>query len=570
MNNSINWKIGGEAGYGIMISGLMFSKCLSRNGFHIFNYAEYPSLIRGGHNTYYVRAAPEFIHCQLNRVDILVALNEETIQKDTHNLSEDSGIIFDSDTVKISKELKGRLYPVPLLKLAKEAKGDHVMRNTVGLGASIALMDYDINELLEIIKESFKGKGNEIIEINQKAAQLGYDYIKQNTKNDFAFKLKKIENKKRMVLTGNDALCMGAIKAGCKFLSAYPMTPINSILSFMAAHEKDYNLVVKQPEDEISGINMAIGASFAGVRAMTATSGGGLSLMVESFGLAAMSETPLVVIDGQRPGPATGLPTWTDQADLRFVLHAAQGEFPRIVIAPGDLEECYSIIMHAFNLAEKYQMLVIILTDKYLAESFRSAEDFNGEPNIERGILKDEELQNMADYKRFAITETGISPRAIPGQKNGMFMVTSDEHNEEGYFDEESDNRIIMMDKRFKKLEQAAKEIPEPKLYGNPNADLTIIGWGSVKMPVLESLKEFPNVNFLHTVYVNPFPKKKIEEVLNSSKKTLIIENNKTGQFLSLIKEHIGKETDYKLLKYDGRPFYPEEIADKIKEVLNG
>ncbi len=570
MDNSINWKIGGEAGYGIMISGLIFSKCLSRNGFHVFNYAEYPSLIRGGHNTYYVRAAHEKVYSQINRVDVLVALNDETIEKDTYNLTGDSGIIFDSDTVKAPKEAKYKMYPVPLLRLAKEANGDHVMRNTVALGATMALIDYDVNALLEIIGESFREKGEEIIKENQKAAQLGYDYVREKFENVFAHKIKKVAGKKRMVITGNDALCIGAIKAGCKFLSAYPMTPINSILALMAANEKAYNLVVKQPEDEIAGANMAIGASFAGARAMTATSGGGLSLMVEAFGLAGMTETPLVIINGQRPGPATGLPTWTEQGDLRFVMHAAQGEFPRIIIAPGDVEECYETIMHAFNLAEKYQMLVIILTDKYLAESYRTAEDFASEPKIERGILKQEELLKIGDYKRYSLTETGISPRSIPGQKNGMFIATSDEHNEEGYFDEEADMRKMMMDKRFRKLEQAKKEIPEPKLYGKKDAELTIIGWGSVKMPVLEALKEFPNVNFLHAVYVHPFPDKKIREILNGGKKTLMIESNKTGQFLGLIKENIGKETDYKLLKYDGRPFYPEEIKAKIREVLHG
>ncbi len=568
MKNAISWKIGGEAGYGIIVSGLMFSKTLSRNGFHVFNYAEYPSLIRGGHNTYVVRAAEEKIYSLIDRVDVLVALNDETIEKDTHNLSKESGIIFDADTVRISKSVKGRLYPVPLLKLAREAKGDHVMRNTVALGASVALLDYDIQSLLEVISEQFRGKGDEIVAANIKAAQLGYDYIRQNTENDFAYKLKKVSGKRRMAISGNDAFCLGAIRAGCKFLSAYPMTPINSILTYFAANEHKYNLVVKQPEDEIAGINMAIGASFAGARAMTCTSGGGLSLMVESFGLAAMSETPLVVINGQRPGPATGLPTWTDQSDLRFVLHAAQGEFPRIVIAPGDVEECYKTIMEAFNLAEKYQLLVIVLTDKYLAESIWSVDELPEEPEMERGILKDQEIQE--GYKRFAVTESGVSPRAIPGQKNGMFMATSDEHNEEGYFEEDAENRIRMMDKRFRKLAPAAKEVPEPKLYGPAKSDLTLIGWGSTKMPILEALKDFPKVNFLHVTYISPFPAEKIREVLKSSKKTLMVENNKTAQFLSLIKEHTGMGTTDKLLKYDGRPFYPEEISRKIREMLNG
>ncbi|MBI1919125.1 hypothetical protein HYS29_00875 [Candidatus Microgenomates bacterium] len=380
---------------------------------------------------------------------------------------------------------------------------------------------------------------------------------------------------------------MGAIKAGLKFAAIYPMTPINAIMNYLSSKAHEYNLVVKEPEDEIAGINMAIGASFAGVRSIAATSGGGFSLMTEGLGLAAQTETPLVIIEGMRPGPATGMPTWTEQADLRFVLHAHQGDFPRVVVAPGDLVDAFNLTMKAFNLAEKYQLLVIILVDKYLVEGHATIEILNLKSQIlnfkiERGkMVGDAEAAALTDYKRYQLTDDGVSPRTIPGQKGtipgqkgGIHLAGSDEHDERGLYNEEIEFRKNMMDKRFKKLETALAngEFEAPAISSPAGAPLTIIAFGSTKMPIREAMKwlvrDGINVNYLQVVYLSPFPAEAVSAAIKKAKKTLVVENNKTGQLEGLIREKTGLSVDGSLRKYDGRPFYPEEIVDKVKEVL--
>ena len=578
-NNGLSWKIGGEAGYGIMTTGFIFAKVCSRAGLHVFDHTEYPSLIRGGHNTYQVRAEVEEVYSHVKHVDLLVALNKETIDKHKEELAPGGGIIYDRDKIPLSKEDLGRddvkLYPVPLLKLAEESGGREIMVNSVALGASVALIDFDFEMLSNVIEDIYRGKARETIEFNIRAARLGYDYVKnKGMEKDFGRKLPKVGGKKRMLLTGNDALCIGAIKAGCKFYAAYPMTPSSSILHTMASQERNFSLVVKHPEDEIAAINMVIGTGFAGVRAMTATSGGGFSLMSEALGLAAMTETPIVVAVCQRPGPSTGLPTRTEQGDLKFVLHASQGEFPRFVIAPGDVEECFYKTIEAFNLAERYQCPVILILDKYLSESHKTTEQFdvNG-IKIDRGLLlNDEELEKIREFKRYEFTETGISPRTIPSQKRGIFTANGNEHDETGDLSEDKTIRTKMMDKRFKKFEQAEKEIPEPKLFGPKDADMTIIAWGSTKGPVKEAMKllnrDGIKANFLQIIYINPFPTSTVSKIIETSKRTVIVENNKTAQLASLIREKTGKEIKHRILKYDGRQFFPTEIYQRIKEVL--
>jgi len=305
--NKLNWLIGGEAGYGIMSIGVAFSKICSRGGLHIFDYVEYPSLIRGGHNAYYVSVEDKEVFSQKRDVNLLIALNRETIDLHKNELSPDAGIIYDSETVKIGKfSPKISLYPVPLIKFAQEIGKDKLMMNTVALGACVAVVDYDFDLLASVIKEQFTGKGDEIVNVNINSARAGYDYVKKNFKNKFHYQLKKTGKGKSMIVSGNDAFCLGAIKAGCKFLAAYPMTPINSILHYMKAKEKECNFVVVQPEDEIAAINIAIGASYAGVRSMTCSSGGGFSLMVEALGMAGITETPLVIVESGRGGPAQG------------------------------------------------------------------------------------------------------------------------------------------------------------------------------------------------------------------------------------------------------------------------
>ncbi|MBI2076620.1 MAG: 2-oxoacid:acceptor oxidoreductase subunit alpha [Candidatus Aenigmarchaeota archaeon] len=575
--NKFSWKIGGEAGDGILNAGLMlFAKSCLRGGLYVFATAEYPSLIRGGHNNLDLRIEDKDIFSHVKQVDMLVALNKETVDKHSHKLVSGSGIIYDGDELKLDKnqfDVDVKLYPIPLMKFANEC-GGKIMRNTVALGGTIALLDFDLELMSSVIRDHFGAKkGTLVAEQNIKAAKLGYDYIKNNFPDDFAFKMERLENKGRMFMSGNEAISTGAVKAGCKFFAAYPMTPASSILSTLAAQEKNYNIVVKHTEDEIAAINMAIGASFAGARAMTATSGGGFALMTEGLGLAAQTETPLVVVEAQRPGPATGMATHSGQGDLRFVLHASTDEFPRIVMAPGDVEECFHLTIDAFNLADKYQMPVIILTDKYLGESYKTVDGLASKTSIDRGDIATEEELSTGGYKRYKITESGVSPRSIPGQRNGMFVASSYEHDEEGYEREEEEVRIVMHDKRYRKFQHAAKEVSSRsvKIHGNGTADFSIISWGSPKGPILEAMKmlekEGINVNYIQVVYLSPFPEARIKELMKKFR-TIVVENNKTSQLSGLIKEHTGLDTDYKILKYDGRPFSPEDIYSGVKNII--
>lgn len=577
-NTKLVWKIGGEAGQGIAASGLIFSRTCARAGYYIFDYGEYPSLIRGGHNTYQVRVAAEEIHSMTKTVHILVALNKETVDLHKNELAENAALIYDSDTVKVTPdEFKKTTFlcPVPLGKLTKDAGGSDLMRNSVAIGATLAIIDLDFATLEKVLRDIFADKGEEVINLNINVAKAGFDFGKTNFPPDFPFKLLKANPTNNLVIAGNESIVLGAIQSGCKFYSGYPMTPSSTILQYMAQVGPKYNVVVKHAEDEISVINMAIGASVAGVRSMCATSGGGFSLMVEGYGLAGITETPLVVVDAQRPGPATGMPTWTGQGDLQFVLNAAQDEWARIVIAPGDTDDCFYLTAEAFNLAEKYQTTVMILTDKFLGESHKSTKKFDtSKVKIERGkILSVDDLSKIEKYNRYQLTEDGISTRSIPGQKGGVFLANSYEHDEYGFATENSNMRTQQMDKRMKKLEIAAKDIPQPAIIGQEKAQVTIIGWGSTKGPIIDAIKILENdgilVNFLQIKYLNPFPTASVIKIMDAAKTTMVIENNSTSQLGRLISEQTGKFPEFTLLKYDGRPFFPEEIVAKVKEVTD-
>jgi 2-oxoglutarate ferredoxin oxidoreductase subunit alpha len=570
MKEYVNWKIGGEAGYGILSVGVLFGKFCTRNGLYVFYSSEFPSLVRGGHNTVQLMVRKEPVLSQHFEINLLVALNQETITRHLHELSSDAAIIFDSKTVdmkKIKVKKSISLIDVPLNEIALR-HGKQIMRNTVALGASIALLGLEFNELEALIKEAFSGKKDALIPINIAAAKEGFNFIK-NRSIKFNYKLKKQKQKNNIFINGNDAFCLGAVKSGLKFVAEYPMTPSSSILSFMAAHELQYDIVVKQTEDEIAAMNMIIGAGFAGVRALTATSGGGFSLMVEGLGLAGMSETPIVVVESQRPGPSTGLPTMTEQGDLLFVLNASQGEFPRMIVAPGDVTECFEAGLNSFNFAEKYQLPVIVLLDKYLSEGNTTTEMFSYKNfKLERGKLLVKPTKN---YLRYAFTSDGISPRVLPGSLGTVYKANGDEHNEKGVSEESEENRKKMMDKRMKKLELLKKEIPEPKLYGNKNAKITLIAWGSTKGIVLEALKQLQKqkikANFLHYVFIYPFKEKRLLQLLKKSKKVLLIENNKTSQLGKIIAQETGIQIKDKLLKYTGRQFFPHEIVEKVKRL---
>ena len=576
--NDFNWKIAGEAGDGILNAGMMLGRAFQAAGLWSFASAEYPSLIRGGHNHLDIRVANRPLAAQTREVHLLVAMNEESVERHTGKLVPGGVIIFDSETTKLKpeaiqkvKDQGVQLLDMPLYRMAMAA-GGKIMRNVVAMGATIALISFDLGVFNTILERNFGAKkGNAIVESNIKAAKDGYEYAQKTFDcPSFQWKIQATGAGGKLFLSGNEAIALGAIKAGCRFFSGYPMTPASSVMHVMAAGEKDYGLVVKHTEDEISGINMAIGASFAGVRAMTATSGGGYCLMTEGFGLAAQTETPIVVVEAMRPGPATGMATHSGQGDLRFVLHASTDDAPRIVVAPGDMAECYYETIRAFNLAEKYQLPVIVLTDKYLAESYVTTALFDQPTVIDRSqtIISGTVPEG---YLRYKLTDSGISPRTVPGVKGGEHVASSYEHDELGHEREEETNKIAMATKRFKKLALAAKELPAPALYGPKDADMTVLGWGSTKGPVLEAIRLLGNkgirANFLQALYLNPFPAEKIKEVINTAKKVVTIEGNQSGQFASLIRENCLVDPPYKILKFDGRPFQPEDIAEALETV---
>lgn len=574
--------IGGEAGFGIMASGLMLIRTFSRGGLKAITINDYPSLIRGGHNVILLRVANHEIFATDNQADILIALNRETIDLHKTEVVEGAAIVFDNESIQVTETdftKKVNLYPVPLMKLAKEAGGDVLMRNTVALGATLALTDYGVEILESVIRDQFGRKGEEVVKKNMLLAQSGYDYVNKNYPQGYQKKLTRSDNvPKQLVLTGNEAIGLGAIAAGMKFFAAYPMTPINGLLYYLAGVAEKTGFVYKQPEDEIAGINMAIGASFAGVRSMVATSGGGFSLMTEGLSLAGMIEQPVVIIYGQRPGPATGLPTWTTQGDLHFVLNASQGEFPRLVLAPGDCEEAYHLTSIAFNLAEKYQTPVFVLVDKYLCESYFSVPFVaisESQVKIERGkLMSPEEQSKELEIKRYLLTEDGISPRPIPrvGSGNGVFHSNSDEHDEYGYSTEEAHLTKSMIEKRNQKYLVAQKEVPEPVLYGAQDAQHTLVGWGSTKGPVLEAIRQLTDqgagnlVNYLHMNWVNPFPSQIVKNILSQAKHVIDIEGNYNSQMADWILVKTGISIKDRINKYDGRPFFPAEIIRKLRK----
>jgi len=580
ITNKLSLLVGGEAGAGITRSGFLFAKTCLRGGLYVFGANDYQSLIRGGHNFYTVRADSEQVYSQADTVDLLIALNKETILLHKDELVSGAGVIYDGDQITITDEELGidniKLYQVPLRKIVKELEGPSIMENTVALGAAIALLDCDPELLNSVLRDTFKPK---TAELNIEAAKRGYNYTREHYGNTFGYRLQKTVSagKHKIFLTGNEAIGLGALNAGCKLYAAYPMTPATSILHFLAPLDREYKMVVIQVENEIAAVNMVAGASYAGVRTMTATSGGGFCLMSEGLGMIGMTETSPVIVLVQRPGPSTGLPTYTAQGDLRFVIHASQGEFTRVVIAPGDVEECFYTTLEAFNLAEKFQIPALIISDKYLAESNGTCEPFD--PNrigIDRGhLITETEYSGEEEYKRHKFTENGISPRAMPGTKGAIVRTNADEHNELGYTTEDPQLSTKMADKRFKKLDALTKELENyetTKLYGPEEADATIIGWGSTKGPIREAMKllskEGFKVNYLQIVYLHPFPADKVQKILQSAKKTIVVENNMTSQLSSLIREHLLTKVDHKILKYDGRPFNPEALSRSIKEAL--
>jgi len=470
-------------------------------------------------------------------------------------------LIFDGTTTGFTSD-NPNILSVPLEKLATEAGKSKIMVNSVATGAALALLGYDLQPLLDRLEEEFGGKGKEIVENNKNSASAGYRYVQENFKGIYPYHIPSAPlTKKKMLLNGSQAMALGAICSGLKFYSGYPMSPSTPIMEFVASVSKEYGIIVEPAEDEIAAINMVIGASFAGVRAMTATSGGGFCLMVEGLGLAGMTETPAVVVIAQRPGPSTGLPTRTEQADLRFVIHASHGEFPRAVFAPGYPEQAFYLMGKAFNMAERYQTPVIVLGDQHFNDSYFTVDQLDlDQITIDRGdILFDGRIPAVKDYKRYAWSESGISPRILPGQSRAVLYADSDEHTEAGHITESSGVRKQMVRKRMSKLDGMRHEMGPPEIYPTNNADIVLIGWGSTYGAIKEAVdlmnREGLRAKMLHFSEIYPFPSKDLAWEIKGKAKFFAIENSYAGQFADLFSFETGIPISQKILKYDGRPF---------------
>jgi len=560
-----NFMVGGEAGQGVQSVGFLLAKVFARGGYHVFADQDYESRIRGGHNFFRVRVSDSRVGAIVEAVDVLIALNRDSIELHQTELASDGIAIFDGERIKDTGS-DGGLFSVPLEKLAEEKAGGKLMTNTVALGAALELVDYDLEILNTVLVEHF-GEGK-VADGNIAAAAAGYEYAKTGRKGSVR-QLKPVSSTKRMLLTGNEAISLGAIAAGCKFMAAYPMTPASSIMEYMAAKSKDFDLVMVHAEDEIAAVNMAIGAGYAGVRAMTATSGSGFCLMVEGLGLAGITETPVVVIDAQRPGPAVGLPTRTEQGDLQFILHAHHGDFPRAVLAPASVEDAFWITVKAFNWAEKYQLPVIILTDHHLASSYATVDPFDlSKVIIDRGLLFSEKEEEPSEYMRHRVTQSGISPRAFPGLSRALVVTDCDEHDEEGHLTEDAGERTSQVQKRLRKMFSLRQEAVQPQLYGPKKAETTLIGWGSTYGAIHEAVgilqKEGASVNMLHLNELWPFPAESVADVISKAAYSYVIENNATGQLARLIKAETGRDVSGRILKFDGRPFTPSYLAEAV------
>ena len=569
-------KIGGPAGAGIKSTGMLIGKTFSRIGLNVFEYSEYPSLIRGGHNMEHIIAGVDPIHSQVAPVHILLCLHEETFLLHEKEVVDGGIVITDGKTVRgeVPQSTRVSIFDVPLLDLARQTGGD-IMANTVGFGAVLACLQLPLDVTITCIEEEFRSKKKEISEANINALRFGHDFIRKTYPNisPFSLRLPNFPPSPSLFLTGNDAIGIGAVAAGVGLYAGYPMTPTSSLLHFMVKHQDEFGYVVKQPEDEIAAANIAVGAMHMGVRAMCATSGGGFALMNETLALTGMIEEPFVVVLGQRPGPATGLPTWTEQGELLYAIRAGHGEFLKFVLAPGDVTECSELTAEAFNLAEQYQTPVILMTDKYLGESSMTTPEFPVDRiKIDRGsIAMADMVTDLNDYQRYKDTDTGISPRTLPGLAGGEFIANSDEHETHGLVDETSEMRTMQVERRLKKMKTAQASLPGPGLVGDPNAKTTVITWGSSKLPAIHAMMNHPelSMNVLHFSYIWPMNHDAVGPALSSlaSKKSIIVEGNATGQFETLLREQFGFAPTSHLRRFDGRPIYPEDLVAAVKQL---
>lgn len=595
MKNKLSWMIGGPQGSGVDSSANTFARTCAMGGLWIYGKREYHSNIKGEHSYFQIRVDERPVHSHLDDVHMLATFEAETVRLHKHEVIPGGALLYDPAVTK--PEEVGRedilLVPVPygdiIRDVAREfGKEDElgklqIMKNVISVAASLGMLRYDFAYLEQALLSIFTGRRAKLAPMNIYAGRKSYDYALEHYAHKFPYRLEPVRgdgNGSRIILTGTTATALGKLVAGCRFQTYYPITPASDESEYLEGHP-EYGIVVVQTEDEIAALTMAIGAGLAGARAATSTSGPGFSLMAESMGWSGMNEVPVVIFNYQRGGPSTGLPTRHEQGDLKFALSAGHGEFPRIVLAAGDLEDCFYASIDAFNWAERYQLPVVVLLDKALANSTQVIPSYEIDGvRIDRGqVLTEQELLEMAakngPYRRFAFTESGISPRSLLGHQAGIFWNTGDEHDEFGHITEDGENRIRMLDKRMRKLETAAQEIPldkKVKVYGPERADLTIVSWGSTRGAILDAMdkleKEGYSVNFLQIRLIKPFPSEFVAEFLARARRKAAIEMNYSGQLAAVIREETGIAMDHYVLKWNGRPISENEVVASVEKIM--
>ena len=569
--------IGGAAGQGIATPGNILARLFTRRGLRLNAYNAYQSIVRGGHIFLTMRVSDNRIHTHGDHLDMLLCLNQDTMDRHLELMGQDGRVIYNSDKIEPGERPEGvQLCPIPITELSNKSR-NKVIQNTIALGVISYLLGLDFEVLEKALSLQFARKGDAVIDENARAARAGFEYA---TANFEAYPKSIAEGPKPLALwTGNDALAMGGAAAGVKFYTAYPMSPSTGVLHWMANNARDLGIMVRQAEDEIAVANMAIGAAHVGARAMCATSGGGFALMTEAIGAAAMMEIPVVFINVMRAGPSTGVPTKTEQGDLWQALGASQGDFERLILAPTDALDAFRAVPEIFNLCDRYQCPGIVITDLLISEGTFSADpdDIDLQPEIDRG----EVISNGdagSEYLRYEITESGVSPRALPGTEGFVHVVATDEHDQDGVLisDEYTNplKRRAMVEKRARKIAAAVDEIPPPELAGSADAEVTLIGWGSTHGVITEAIEQLAEkgviANHLSIRWIVPFHADAVIDIVNNAKRTIIVENNYSGQFYRYLRSETGLGIDGHIRKYDGEPFMPHHIVDGVLEQLEG
>jgi 2-oxoglutarate/2-oxoacid ferredoxin oxidoreductase subunit alpha len=567
--DELSIRIAGQAGQGMQTIGEVLCRMFKAAGFHVFAHQDNMSRIRGGNNYFQIRISSDPVFTLRNKAEIIVSLDKASIALHKKELASNGIIIADKSKSGIIED-GGFIFDVPLSRLAIEAAGKELFVNSVSCGVIAAITGTGFNFLEDVLKKVFSDKPGQVIADNIASAKKGFEFSAK--KPEFAaFMIRRNKAQNNLLMTGTEAMVLGAIRAGCKFYSGYPMSPSTGIMERIAGYSKQFNILVEQAEDEIAAINMIIGASFCGARSLTATSGGGFALMVEGLSLAGMTETPIVVIVAQRPGPATGFPTRTEQADLDFILSAGHGEFSRVLYTPGTIEQAFYLTGKAFSVSEKYQIPVLVLSDQHLAECYQDIPALEQEKiNSNRFIISKEESLKIKDYKRYVLNESGISPRAIPSWSLDPVYADSDEHNEEGHITEDAGIRIKMVEKRlYKKMAALEREIEQPITGFIQGAQVLLLGFGST-FGVLSEVagSSRGKIGFVHLSQVWPFPKLELKRILKDAKKIITVENNAGAQLAKLLRRETGIEAGGSILKFDGRPFNLDDLSVRVKEFI--